>query len=285
MYNYVIGGERMNNVPTVACINDLSGYGRCSLSTAIPILSVCGVQPCAAPTAVFSKHTGFPDFHFTDLSDSLDSFLSSWNDLNFDGVYTGFLGSHLQIDVVYKFIEMHKKLQTKPPLVVVDTVMGDNGKLYSTYNQQMCDCLKKLVSVADVITPNVTEACFLTNTEYTGDSISDDRCKHLAEKLTLLGAKSVVITGIRRDNSVLNYVCNNKDYSIYEVHRVNRIFSGTGDLFASVLTAMLIKGKSLSEAVVIAGDFICKATQHTLNVSKDYFEGIVFEPFLSELGE
>ena len=274
----------MNNVPTVACINDLSGYGRCSLSTAIPILSVCGVQPCAAPTAVFSKHTGFPDFHFTDLSDSLDSFFSSWDDLIFDGVYTGFLGSYLQIDVVHKFIESHKESQAKPPLVIVDTVMGDNGKLYSTYNQQMCNCLKKLVSVADVITPNVTEACFLTNTKYVGDSISETQCKYLTERLTEMGAKSVVVTGIRRDESVLNYVCQNNACDIYEVHRVNRIFSGTGDLFASVLTAMLVKGKSLSEAVIIAGDFICKATQYTLSISKDYFEGIVFEPFLSELG-
>ncbi len=275
----------MNSVPTVACINDLSGYGRCSLSTAIPILSVCGVQPCAAPTAVFSKHTGFPDFHFTDLSDSLDSFLSSWSDLHFHGIYTGFLGSHSQIDVVYKFIESHKNSQAKSPLVIVDTVMGDNGKLYSTYSKQMCGCLKMLVSVADVITPNVTEACFLTDTDYVDDFISDAQSKYLADQLIAMGAKSVVITGIRRNESVLNFVCQNGAYNVYEVHRVKRIFSGTGDLFASVLTAMLVKGKTLSESVIIAGDFICKTTQHTLNVSKNYFEGIVFEPFLSDLGE
>lgn len=274
----------MNSIPTVACINDLSGYGRCSLSTAIPVLSVCGVQPCAAPTAVLSKHTGFPDYHFTDLSGTLDNFLSSWNDLEFDGIYTGFLGSQAQISIVERFINTHKNKQKKSPVVLVDTVMGDNGKLYSTYTPQMCRQLKLLVSVADVITPNVTEACFLTDTQYVGDDISDEKCFEISRKLEELGAKSVVVTGIRRGDSVLNFVSQSGVSDTYEVHRVNHIFSGTGDLFASVLMAMLIKGKSLSQAVVIAGEFVCKTTQHTLDISKNSFEGIVFEPFLSELG-
>ncbi len=270
-------------VPKVACINDLSGYGRCSLSTAISILSVCGVQPCAAPTAVFSKHSGFENFHFTDLSSSLEPFLQSWNDLCFDGIYTGFLGSDSQISVVKSFIERHKAAQQKTPLVVVDTVMGDNGRLYSTYTKQMCKALKSLVAVADVITPNVTEACFLTDTEYCGDAISDEFCRNLCAELKGLGAKSVVITGIRRNDSIVNFVADDDDEHICPVHRTDNVFSGTGDIFSSIVTAFLICGKSLRFSVEAASSFISKATQYTLGMKQNLANGVIFEPLLNQL--
>lgn len=274
----------IQSVPKVACINDLSGYGRCSLSTAISILSVCGVQPCAVPTAVLSKHTGFEGFHFTDLSGSLEPFFKSWDDLCFDGIYTGFLGSLSQISVVESFIKEHKSCQQKAPAVVVDTVMGDNGRLYSTYTMEMCKALKSLVAIADVITPNVTEACFLTDTEYCGDKLSDDDCRILCEKLRALGAKSAVITGIRRGSSVLNYICSDNVNDIYEVHRTNHIFSGTGDIFSSIVTAFLVAGKSLQCAVEAAGGFISETTQYTLSVADNNSDGVIFEPFLKKLG-
>lgn len=273
-----------HTVPKVACINDLSGYGRCSLSTAIPILSVCGVQPCAVPTAVLSKHTGFEDYYFTDLTDSLVPFFKSWDNLDFDGIYTGFLGSVQQIYIVEDFIKLHKNRQPKPPVVIVDTVMGDNGRLYSTYTEQMCEALKSLVALADVITPNVTEACFLTQTDYKTDELTDDECRILAQKLKSLGALSVVITGIRRNESVLNYICTENVNDIYEVHRTNHIFSGTGDLFSSVLTAFLVREKSLYRAVEAASQFVSKTTEYTLGVTDDFSQGVIFEPFLKNLG-
>lgn len=274
------------SVPKVACINDLSGYGRCSLSTAISILSVCGVQPCAAPTAVLSKHTGFENFHFTDLSPSLEPFLQSWGTLSFDGIYTGFLGSASQISVVKSFIEQHKAKQQSAPLVVVDTVMGDNGRLYSTYTVQMCKALKSLVSVADVITPNVTEACFLTDTPYCGDDISDDICRKLCAKLKELGAKSVVITGIKRDDCILNFVSDSFGEDICKFCCTKSFFSGTGDIFSSIVTAFLICQKSLQFSVAAASSFISKATQYTLDTlgaNHNPAQGVVFEPFLNEL--
>lgn len=269
-------------MPKIACINDISGYGRCSLTTAIAVLSVLGVQPCPVPTAVLSKHTGFSEYVFTDLTDQLGAYLRDWNALSFDGIYTGFLGSHDQISVVEEFIRIHRA-QENPPTVIIDTVMGDAGALYATYTPEMCDAMRRLVRIADVITPNITEACFLTDTEYHGESISTAEAETLVKKLLDLGCGAAVITGIRRDDILCNFGMNRDGLFFDAEQRTKRVFSGTGDLFASVLSGCLVQGTALSDAIRVAGEFIALVTQQTLSMNTPPHEGVVFEPYLTEL--
>ena len=273
----------MRKVPRVACINDLSGFGRCSLTTVLPVLSVMGVQACPAPTAVLSKHTGFPQFTFTDLTDTLPAFFESWSDLDFDWIYAGFLGSLGQIGIVRRFFQMQK--QKNPACrILLDPVMGDEGRRYSTYTPELCEAVRELVSEADVITPNITEACLLTGTEYRGECLHSREAESLAEALMQLGCGAAVITGIVQENQIGNLTCIGGKTSYSAVHRTESLFSGTGDLFASVLCGALARGKSLPEAVGTAGAFLSEVTQETLRQNTPAAEGILFEPLLCRLG-
>ena len=153
----------MNGVKKVATINDLSGIGRCSLTAAIPILSTLGVQCCPFPTAILSSQTEFDKFSFLDITNEMNNYKNVWKELNinFDCIYSGFLGSEKQIDIVLDFV-----LDNKDSLIVIDPVMGDNGILYDTFTENMCNKMKELVSIASIVTPNLTEACILTGEEY-----------------------------------------------------------------------------------------------------------------------
>lgn len=267
-----------NKIPRVACINDLSGYGRCSLTTAISILSVLGVQPCPVPTAVLSKHTAFPTFYFKDLTESMEEYLADWSTISFDGIYSGFLGSLEQIQIVYNFI----KSTNSNSLIVIDPVMGDWGKMYSTYTVEMCKGMKRLVASADVIIPNITEACILTDMPYTGDEISLEVAEQLAKKLLSIGTKSVVITGIRQGNNILNFSYDG-EYHVDKIERVDKVFSGTGDMFASIVCGLLVKGNTLQTSVKRAARFIYEAASKTIENNSDITEGVQFEPYLGNL--
>ena len=272
----------MHRVPRTACINDISGFGRCSLTTALPVLSVMGVQACPAPTAVLSKHTGFPKFSFTDLTADLPHFFDTWNDLDFDWVYSGFLGAIGQIETVSAFFRAQK--QKNPHCrVLLDPVMGDSGKRYSTYTQEMCDAMRHLVADADVITPNLTEACLLTGMPYHGEAISHAEAVSLAEQLMTLGCRAVVITGIVREDAIGNLTYDGSTAHISSVHRTECLFSGTGDLFASVLCGALARGISLQHAAEIAAAFISEVTQYTMRQGTPAEEGVLFEPLLTRL--
>ena len=273
----------MRTVPRVACINDLSGFGRCSLTTALPVLSVMGVQACPAPTAVLSKHTGFPQYTFTDLTDTLPAYFESWSDLDFDWIYSGFLGSLGQIRIVKQFFRAQK---AKNPgcRILLDPVMGDDGKRYSTYTEALCNAMKELVSEADIITPNITEACLLTGTEYRGECLTAAEAEQLARSLTALGCGAVVLTGIVQENQIGNLTCQNGAVQDSAVHRTECLFSGTGDLFASVLCGALANGAALAEAVSAAGAFLSEVTQDTLRQNTPAAEGILLEPLLYRLG-
>lgn len=268
----------------IACINDISGYGRCSLTTAIAVLSVLGVQPCPVPTAVLSKHTGFPEFVFTDLTDQLGDYLRDWDSLSFDGIYSGFLGSHAQISLVEAFIRIHQR-QEKPPVVVIDTVLGDAGALYATCTPQMCDAMRQLAARADVITPNITEACLLTGTVYRGESISTAEAETLLKKLLELGCGAAIITGIHREEVLCNLGMDRDGLFFDAEQRARRVFSGTGDLFASVLSGCLACGCALPDAAEIAGEFTALTAQSTLQKNTPPAEGVVFEPHLTWLHE
>lgn len=273
----------MRSVPRVACINDLSGYGRCSLTTALPVLSVMGVQACPAPTAVLSMHTGFPDFTFTDLTDQLPAYFKSWEQLGFDWIYSGFLGSVGQAASVRGFFQMQRE-NTPACRILLDPVMGDDGRMYSTYTQELCNAVRELASGADVITPNVTEACLLTGTPYHGETLHTDEAYALADRLMSLGCGAAVITGIVRDDIICNLTCENGTREFTAVHRTKRLFSGTGDLFASVLCGALAKGQPLRDAAGLASRFLSDVTQYTLEQNTDPMEGVLFEPLLTKLG-
>ena len=272
----------MYTVPKVAAINDISGVGRCSLTIAIPVLSVMGVQCCPLPTAILSRHTGFESFYFKDLTEILPQYIQNWkeSEIEFDAIYSGFLGSFEQIRITEELI----KTYDKKPLCVIDTVMGDNGHIYSTYTEKMCSEMKRLVSIADVITPNVTEACYLTDTEYTGENISLSMAEVLAEKLCDIGTKSVVITGIDNGDTLVNFVYENGKAMPVSIPKANKAFSGTGDIFASVLTGSLVKGNSLISATKTASEYIYKCLDFTIKNNAPVAEGVLFEPLLYTLG-
>lgn len=270
-------------IPRAACINDLSGFGRCSLTTAISIISAAGVQACPLPTAVLSKHTGFKKFYFSDLTDGMEPYIDNWGDLEFDGIYSGFLGSERQIKITGDFISDRKKLEN-PPCIIIDPVMGDGGKLYPTYTPEMQKKIKDLIALADLITPNITEACFLTETEYTGEDISYNKAKEIALKLENMGCGHIALTGIVKGNSILNMTYEYGIAEFDELHRETRTFSGTGDIFASVVCALILKGATVAEAVSVAGKFISESIEYTIKLNTPLSEGVVFEPLLYMLG-
>ena len=274
----------LSKIKKAAAINDLSGASRCSLTTAIPVLYAMGIQCCALPTAVLSNHTGYSDFYFDDYTDKMPYFLKSWKkqNLEFDAIYTGFFGSEKQIDFADCFIKTFKNNQT---VVLIDPVMGDNGEIYTTYTQDMCNSMKKLVKYADIVTPNITEACALANEPYMGEFISDVEARRLAEKVKMLGAKSVVVTGIRckSENTISNAVLSHGEYRRYTCGMSHVKYSGTGDLFASILCGKILNGNNIFESVKFAADFIYKVSAYSEKIGLTVNEGVCYEKFLKEL--
>lgn len=271
----------MNKIKKVATINDLSGVGRCSLTAAIPVLSTLGVQCCPFPTAVLSCHTGFKEFTFLDTTDEMLKYRKSWDNLNidFECIYSGFLGSEKQIDIVLDFIK-----EREEALIVIDPVMGDNGKVYSTFTKEMCNKMKKLVSIADIVTPNLTEACILTEEEYSENS-NDEKILNIAKKISSMGPERVIITGIIRGNKVVNFAYDNVEKSFFKVESDfnNKSYSGTGDIFTSIVIGLILNGHSLNYSVEKATEFIYKTIEYTSKFNTDTREGIMFELFLKEL--
>lgn len=271
-----------NTVKRVAAINDMSGFSRCSLTVAMPIISAMGLHCCPLPTAILSNNTEHEEFFFDDYTDKMESYAGYWRDLKikFDCIYTGFLGSEKQIDIVKKFISDFK---TEKNIVLIDPVMADNGKIYSTYNAKMCEKMKALTSVADVITPNVTEACILSGTEYKGENISLKNAEIMGGKIVSHGAKCVVITGIRENENVVNFICTNDFCDFVKIKAAPVYYSGTGDVFASVLCGALTIGKDIMSAVKISSDFVEKCVLYSKKCGIYPNEGVGFEKFLCDL--
>jgi len=269
----------------IAIINDISGFGRCSIAVILPIISHLGIQGCPVPTAIFSNHTGFESFFRLDFTRYMDSYINEWKKLglSFDGIMTGFLGSHKQIGICRNFIEYFKGENT---IVIVDPVMGDNGKIYSTYTPTMCKAMKKLIENAHIITPNLTEACFLTNTKYKPSDWKHQELNDMIFKLRDLGAKQIVITGIRiGSNFIGNAIMNEKGEVTYQRQQIiERIRSGTGDVFASVLAADAVNKIDFETSVRRASNFVRQSLlaseKFTNQTARD---GICFETALRNL--
>lgn len=283
----------------IAIINDISGYGRCSISVIQPIISHLGVQGCPVPTAIFSNHTGFPSFFRKDFTRYMQAYIDEWKklDLRFDAIMTGFLGSAQQIGIVERFIQDFSKVGGKgevgkgsgeeggSPLVLVDPVMGDNGRIYPTYTRKMCREMKKLLAYADIITPNITEACFLTDTPYHEAGWKHAELAAMARRLQEMGATKLVITGIRMgDNFIGNAVCD--EHGEMEFQRqmlVEQTRSGTGDVFASVLGADAVNGVEFGHSVKRASNFVRRCLQETAKTPVPLNTGIDFESQLCKL--
>lgn len=272
----------MQPLKKVAAINDLSGASRCSLTVAIPVLAAFGVQCCALPTAVLSNHTGYERFYFDDYTSRMRPYLQKWKELGlrFDYIYTGFLGSAEQIDIALEALDAFQTGQTR---VLIDPVMGDDGRMYATYTQQMCSQMRRLVSRADVVTPNVTEACLLAGVPYTGEAMEQADVQKLAEQIAALGAPQVVITGVKHAGRVYNYVYSAGQLQSFGSDLTPVYYSGTGDLFASIVCGCLTQGEDLFSAVQLATDFIAKAAAQSQKMGIPPLDGVCFEQLLKEL--
>ena len=272
----------MKGIKKVATINDLSGIGRCSLTAAIPILSVLGVECCPFPTAVLSCQTAFEGFTFVDMTDKMAEYKSSWDRLNFkfDCIYSGFLGSEHQIARVIDMVKTHKEA-----LIVIDPVMGDNGIIYNTYTKKMCEDMKELVSYADIITPNITEAYLLVDRKYDKEKIDKEEIVEIAKEISRSGTKKIIITGIVINNKIYNFSYDKEidKYFFVSSDFINKSYGGTGDIFVSILIGLLLNDHSLEYSIEKATEFIYKVIRYTMKQNTDSKEGIIFEKFLKEL--
>lgn len=271
-----------NHQKKIAVINDFSGFGRCSIAVALPIISAMRIQCCPLPTSIFSNHTGFESFFFEDYTSRMQPYIEEWKKLGlqFSGISTGFLGSKEQIQIVLQFF---KDFGTEDNVIVVDPVMGDYGKTYSTYTPEMCEEMKKLVSYADILTPNLTEACILTDTPY-HEKWSMKEVGALAEKLSGMGPEKVVITGIIQGEFIANY-CYEKDQpgKIRRTHKVGTQRSGTGDIFAAIIAADAVNGVPFQDSVRKASLFIKKCIEKSIEMDLPLTDGVCFEEVLHKL--
>jgi pyridoxine kinase len=276
-----------NPVKKVAAIHDLSGFGRASLTAIIPILSNMGVQVCPFPTAVLSTHTGgFEGFTFVDLTDTMEAFMNHWKkeNIEFDCIYSGFLGSPRQIDIIEEFIENFKR---EDNIVVVDPVMGDNGTLYTTMDEEMVVKMRELVGKADIITPNFTEAALLLNKQYS-EFICETEIKKWLVELSEMGPNIVIITSVldsaKPDNTnVIAYDRENNKFWKVSCEYIPAFFPGTGDAFASVLIGSLLQGDSLPMALDRSVSFIKTAIRASYGFNYPQREGVLIEKVLDTL--
>ncbi|MEG1243980.1 MAG: pyridoxamine kinase, partial [Oscillospiraceae bacterium] len=248
----------MNIQKRVAAIHDISGFGRCSLTVALPILSSMGIETAAMPTALLSSHTGVEGYTYKDLTDEMPLFLNHWKKLSleFDSIYSGFLGSHKQIDIVSDFIDNFKNEDT---IVLVDPAMADHGKMYPTFDRAFSKEMTKLCKKADVIVPNMTEAVFMLGMEYIEGPYTKQYIEGILKSLAELGPSSIVLTGVCFKGDELGAASfdaktNTIQYSFSPY--IDSYYHGTGDVFASVLLASILNGFTLSKSVEIAVDFI-----------------------------
>lgn len=271
-----------NNQKKIAVINDFSGFGRCSIAVALPIISTLKIQCCLLPTSIFSNHTGFDSFFFDDYTDKMPLYINEWKKLGlqFDGITSGFLGSKKQIEIVTQFF---KDFKTKENIIIVDPVMGDYGKIYATYTKEMCEEMKKLVQYADIITPNITELCILTDTPYQ-EKWKISELEKMTEELAEKGPEKIVVTGIVQKEFIANF-CYEKGKSpkILRCHRVGTQRSGTGDVFSSIIAADAVNQVPFDKSVKKASNFIKKCILKSIEMDIPVTDGVCFEELLQTL--
>ena len=277
-----------------ALINDLSGFGKCSLTAAIPVISVMGIQACPLPTAVLTAQTGFASYYCDDFTDRMDNFTEEWQKMkeSFDGIYSGFLANAGQIEKVLHFLEV---FQDKNTLFLADPVLGDHGETYDVFSNELLAGMKKLTLQATVITPNLTELCLLADEDYEvltacrQDSSYLDTIRRICYKLLEKAQteQTIIVTGIVQEKKggcyVGNMAVSNQDSFYLETPYTGKGFSGTGDLFASVICGSLLKGLTVREAVEKATFFLQEAIEDASRENIPRVHGVPFEKYLSRL--
>ncbi len=265
----------------VLTIQDISCYGSCSTTVALPVLSAFGIETAILPSAILSTHTsGFKNFTVLDLTDEMPKIINHWIDegIKFDAIYTGYIGDIRQFDYI---LECKERLLNDNGLFIVDPAMADNGKLYPALNQDIVEGMKKIVSIADYILPNITEACFLTNTEYKEEQ-DDMFINELLAELYRMGAKNVILTGVMDDPysiGATSYDGMQKTTVIKE--KVEQSYHGTGDIFSSIVVANILNGVDIKTNLDIATDFIIDSIYNTMDDPYHSY-GVKYEPILKK---
>ena len=270
----------------IVTIQDISCVGKCSLTVALPIISAMGIETCILPTAVLSTHTAFKKFTFRDLTEDISRISDVWKkeNISFDAIYTGYLGSIEQIEILKNFF---KEFKTNTSFIFADPAMADNGKLYSGFNIEFTQKMKELCAISDIIAPNITECCFMLNKEYK-EEYSENEIKEMLIELTNLGPEIVILTGVsfnKNELGVMGYNKNKKEFYSYFKERIPVKYHGTGDVFASAFVGAYANGKSLEESIKIAVDYVWETINDTYIEKKENAYGVNFEnkiPYLIE---
>ena len=276
--------QEVKIVKKIAVINDLSGFGRCSLTAALPVISAIGIEACPLPTAILSNQTGYPSFFCTDYTENLYSYINEWRKLGvkFDGILTGYLTSAKQAEIIYDFVEEFADVNT---LVFVDPVMADDGVLYDTYDSNLCKKVKKLTKRANIIAPNLTELCILCDADYekVTHENSIQKTSEIAASLLTDTLKTVIVTGVKIDDEIHNIIVDKSGKTVVKSKLIEGSYSGTGDLFSSIVCAEIVKGKSVLQAVNIATVFLQKSIEDTYKENTDRNNGVNFQQHLEML--
>lgn len=272
-----------NSIPKIAAVNGIVGFGKSSLAVTVPVISAMGIQCCPVPTALFSNHPGFPQFFQRDLTPELPTYLDYWQklDLTFDGILSGFLSSLEQIEMVKRLITEFSTEHTK---VIIDPIMGDYGRLYSVYTKEMCEAMKELATFAHILTPNLTEACILTDIPYHDGDWTNHELHTLMERLKQYPAEQIVVSGISSEDFLINFIYDKAfGTTIQKQKRAGRERSGTGDVFAAIIASNAVHGVPFEESVTMAGQFVREAILFTEENNIPTTDGVYFEPLLGRL--
>ena len=263
----------------ILTIQDISCYGQCSITVALPILSAWGYETAILPSAILSTHTsGFKNFTVHDLSNEIPRIINHWKNegIKFDALYAGYLGEVGHVDLV---IQIKNELLNEGGFFVLDPVMGDNGQLYPAFNNDYVKAIRRLIKEADIILPNLTEACFLTDTEYK-ETYDEAYIKDIVNKLIELGAKQIVLTGIAYEKEMTGvFVYDGNDCHHFVHQKINKSYHGTGDVYASTFLGSYMNHHDLMKSAIVAADFVVEAIKNTLD-DPDHNYSVKFEPLL-----
>lgn len=271
----------------IITIQDISCVGKCSLTVALPVISACGVEASVIPTAMLSAHTAFKDFTFCDLTDEIEPVAAHLKKegITFDAIYTGYLGSFRQLEIMNKFFD---DFRTDNNIIFIDPVMGDRGKLYPGFTQEFADSMARLCAKADVIVPNLTEACYMLHEEYIESGYNEEYIKNILKKLGDLGCKNAVLTGVSFDDrtlGVMSYCKENDEFTSYFTQKVNQSFHGTGDVFSSCCVGALMRGLTLEGALKTAANYTVASIKATIKEENHNWYGVNFEEAIPTLLE
>lgn len=264
----------------IISIQDISCIGKCSLTVAIPIISAMGIETSIVPTAVLSTHTQFSGFTFRDLTDDMEPIKEHWikEGFKFDAIYTGYLGSNRQIDIVGDYFDTFANEKT---IKIMDPAMADNGKLYTGFDEAFARNMGRLCGKADIILPNISEACLMLGIEYPGEDANEDIIKDILVRLSSLGAKINVITGTTLSDGLFGFIGYNaetKEFFKYGTNKVAHTSHGTGDVFASAFTGALMNDFDIFNSLKIAADYTCACIKNTYEDPDSVNYAVNFEP-------